>query len=96
MLLLFRFTIRGHSMEPTFRHGSRVLASSIPYIISPPKVGDIVIVKKKTETLFVKRIQKVQKDRYFLIGDNPTDSLDSRQFGWVEKKDIIGKVIFAL
>jgi signal peptidase I len=36
----------------------------------------------------------VQKDHYFVIGDNYNNSLDSRYFGFINEDMIIGKVLF--
>ena len=96
MLLFSRFTISGHSMEPNISQGQTVLVSSIPYFFSKPKVGDIVSFKK-TGKVFIKRISGTDPsddgEKYFVGGDNKKDSMDSRRFGWILKKDIIGKVI---
>ncbi|MCL5010004.1 MAG: S26 family signal peptidase [Patescibacteria group bacterium] len=81
-------------MEPQFKTGDRVLAGYIPYLISQPKIGDIIVFKdRNTERVFVKRIKKIKENRYFVEGDNRKDSLDSGKFGWIEKKEIMGKVI---
>ena len=39
---------------------------------------------------------KVEKDKVFVIGDNPKDSKDSRMFGTIDLKEIKGKVILAI
>ena len=93
MLFLSRFVISGHSMEPTLTQGKSILVSSIPFIFSKPKVGDIVAFKKDGKT-FIKRITKINGEKYFISGDNEKDSLDSRKFGWINKSDILGKVIY--
>lgn len=41
----------------------------------------------------IKRIRSVEGEKYDVRGDNPSQSTDSRHFGLVDKKDIIGKVI---
>lgn len=95
MLLLSRFIISGHSMEPNILQGQTVLASSIPYLFSKPKSGDIVAFKKE-EKIFIKRIVRIDGKKYFVKGDNEKDSFDSTKFGWIDKKDIVGKVIIKL
>lgn len=95
MMFLSRFIVEGHSMEPTIFAKSTLLVSSIPYIFGEPKVGDVVVFKNYGKKL-VKRIQKKEGRKYFIIGDNTNDSLDSRKIGWVKKEDILGKVIWIL
>lgn len=82
-------------MEPTIKEGSEVLASSFPYIFFNPKKGDIVVFKKNN-LVFIKRIEKVLKGKYFVKGDNEKDSIDSRSFGFLNKNNILGKIIFNL
>lgn len=77
-------------MEPLLKEHSVVLVSSIPYFFSLPQVGDIIVLKKK-DKLFLKRIKKRENNKYFVEGDNKKDSL---YVGWIERKDIIGKVIY--
>ena len=94
MLLLARFRIYGHSMEPIIKNGDVVLLSVIPYLFSKPKTSNIVaFIDKKSKKFFIKRINKINRDKFFVKGDNEEDSLDSRKFGWIEKKEIVGKVI---
>lgn len=90
-MLLWRFKIQGHSMEPNIKNGSQVLTSSIPFIFSKPKIGNVVAFNKGNK-VFIKRIKKIENNKYFAAGDNQKDSVDL----WIKKDDIIGKVIINL
>ena len=94
-MLLSRFRIVGHSMEPILKTGHAVLVSSIPYLFIKPKIDDTIAFKKENK-IFIKRIAKINREKYFVKGDNIRDSLDSRKVGWILKKEIVGKVIFKL
>ena len=82
-------------MEPTLKNGSAVLVSGIPFLFSKPSIGDIVAFKRNDKVI-IKRIKKRVNDKYYLIGDNQRDSLDSKKFGWILVKDILGKVVLTL
>ena len=94
-MLLSKIRIVGYSMEPTLSSGDIALVSSIPFLFPNPKIGDIIAFRKN-DKIFVKRIAKINREKYFVKGDNIKDSLDSKNFGWINKKEIVGKVIFRL
>lgn len=92
MILGFgRFKIAGHSMQPLYKSGDQVLVWKFSKINN----GDVVAFKKSSK-VFIKRVKENKKGKYYVEGDNKTDSLDSRSFGEIEKHDIIGKVIYKL
>lgn len=91
-MFLAKFQIKGHSMEPFLKPRQSVLVSPIPFIFSKPKVGDVVVFKLG-DKFYVKRIKQIKSQEYFLEGDNPDDSLDSKRLGWIKREDIIGKII---
>ncbi|MCW5961162.1 MAG: nickel-type superoxide dismutase maturation protease [Pyrinomonadaceae bacterium] len=91
----FRYIVEGNSMFPTMRDGEEVLVDRNAEV----KVGDIVVAKHPIEqtTEVVKRIDRInERGHFFLIGDNPDDSNDSRHFGAVSVEYIKGKVISRL
>ncbi|MBI2031530.1 MAG: S26 family signal peptidase [Candidatus Levybacteria bacterium] len=94
-MLLTKFKIKGHSMGTLLKENQSVLVSSLPFIFFKPRIRDVVIFKFNNK-FYIKRIMKKKGDKYFLRGDNRRDSLDSKKIGWVDKKDIIGKVIFKI
>lgn len=79
-------------MEPDFKEGEIVLASKIYYILNKPKIGETIAIKKDGKFI-VKYIDKIKNENYFVLGKNVKFSKDSRQFGWISKKEIIGKII---
>jgi signal peptidase I len=59
-LMLLRVTVRGVSMEPTFREGRQVLVLRTP--LSRPSVGDVIVLRHG-EQLVIKRLAAVAGDR---------------------------------
>ena len=89
-----RFVVSGKSMEPKYFDGDKLFVSKILYRFLKPHRGGIVVVHDpRTGRLIVKRIESVEDNKYFVMGDNSARSTDSREFGVVEKSAIVGKVI---
>lgn len=80
-------------MMPLFKEGDTVLVHKLSCFFKKPKVKDVVIVKTKDRKYIIKRIAKIANNKYFVLGDNLKESKDSRHFGWVLRKDIVGKVM---
>ena len=86
-------TVRGQSMTPFVVDGQQVVVNKLVFKIKSPQVGDVVVVQHPHRNItLVKRITRVKNNTYFIEGDNPTHSTDSRHFGYISKKCIIGKV----
>ncbi len=82
-------------MNPTLQDREVVLVDREAAI----GVGDIVVAKHPVEQIseLIKRVDHINKHgHYFLIGDNPDDSNDSRHFGAVTREYIKGKVVARL
>lgn len=95
MLLLQKFKISGHSMEPAIKNGEKILATPLFYLFKSPKINDIVVFKFRGK-VFVKRIILFKDNKYFVEGDNKKDSIDSKDFGLLSRNQILGKVIIKL
>lgn len=86
------FIIEGDSMLPTLKQGDCVFINPS----AKPKVGDIVLFRHpfKQSVNVVKRLAQITSDgRYFLVGDNALESTDSRSFGAISAKDILGVAV---
>ncbi|MBI2022383.1 S26 family signal peptidase [Candidatus Daviesbacteria bacterium] len=81
-------------MEPAIYDGQSVLVSAIPYLYTKPRIGEIVVFKdSKSSKTILKRIEKINGDSLKVAGDNKTDS---RDFGWINTRQIKGKVVLFL
>ncbi len=76
-------------MAPTLTAGQLVVGRQTREL----NAGDVVIVSHDGLEK-IKRIKKQQGDLIYLLGDNATASTDSRDFGWVQAKTIIAKVVW--
>lgn len=86
------FIVSGSSMDPTLKNGDYVIAYQSDF-----KVGDIVVINSSgicNSSRIIKRITAIDGEMVFVEGDNKENSYDSRNFGWIDKKLIIGTVIY--
>lgn len=63
--------------------------------MTPLRVGDVVVARRpdRPELEIIKRIQAIDGNgAIFLVGDNPSSSTDSRQFGAVPREQIVARV----
>lgn len=90
-----RFRVTGISMQPLLQPEEEILINPFAYQKASPQINDLVVAthpdKKNLE--IVKRISYITEEgTFFLLGDNPNHSTDSRNFGTIPLKNIIGKV----
>ncbi len=91
---LARYKVYGDSMLPTLKEGYEILCYRWAYSPkNPPKVGDLVVAKIK-DLEIIKRVVFVRDDEVYLKGDNEEQSTDSRNFGWINNRQIVGKAIW--
>ena len=91
--MLKRYKVFGDSMLPILKNGQQVIVEKFSYLFFNPKINDIVILKNPDNINIIKRITKKEGNSYFVEGDNAKESADSRKFGFIQKKEILGKVI---
>ena len=81
-------------MSPTLEPGDWVV--SIRSSLAPPKPGRIAVLRRpdQPETILIKRLFRLEPDGWFVVGDHPARSTDSRTFGPVPPRLIKGIVAF--
>ncbi|MCB0917329.1 MAG: nickel-type superoxide dismutase maturation protease [Actinobacteria bacterium] len=91
-LLLARVEVTGRSMEPTHQDGDWLLLLTRFRV----RVGQVVAVRdpRAPDRILIKRIHAVGPDSVDVRGDNPQFSTDSRHFGPVARKALLGRVLF--
>lgn len=80
--------VRGGSMAPKLRPGQLIVATKLFRKLRP---GQVVIVERNHRQI-VKRIERIEQDKVFVIGDNLQASVDSRQFGWLDRTEVVARV----
>ena len=81
-------------MQPTLEPGDRVLVRRLRRKPSP-SLGSVVVTwhPQRSELRLIKRLSRVDSTGLWLLGDNPTESTDSRQLGAVPTNLLIGEVV---
>ena len=87
--------VEGDSMLPDLKNGDGILINPDAQIVA----GDILLAKHpfKKSVVILKRLAEIDENgNYFLVGDNPSESSDSRTFGAISAKHILGKAVCRL
>jgi phage repressor protein C with HTH and peptisase S24 domain len=81
--------VEGESMLPSLWPDTYVVGTT-RYTL---KAGDIVIVDHDGREV-IKRVDKIKRDKIYILGDNRTASTDSSNYGWVELESVKAKIIW--
>lgn len=82
--------VRGHSMMPVLP--PKTLVWGMRWF-NRLKAGQIIIFVHDDKER-IRRIDKIDSDKLFLVGDSEGTDKDSRQFGWVQLDQVKAKVIW--
>jgi nickel-type superoxide dismutase maturation protease len=84
-----RIAVEGDSMAPTLLPGDRLLVWPVRRV----RPGQVVAVRHDGR-LLVKRVAAVGNLGVEVRGDNPTRSTDSRTFGALPRRAVVGQVLY--
>lgn len=97
------FIVQGSSMEPNFKNSDYLIVDQISFRFREPKNGEVVIFRypNNPSQFYIKRIAGIpgenmgnitlKEDEYFVLGDNREHSSDSRHWGTLKRKFIVGR-----
>ncbi len=93
--MFYLLKIVGSSLEPEFVEGDFVLVSKIPFFFRPIRPGDVIVFNHSLYQTMIKYVERFDPEagEVFVVGSNP-GSIDSRTFGPVRLRTILGKVIW--
>jgi nickel-type superoxide dismutase maturation protease len=86
------FVIEGNSMLPVLKSGDCVIFN--PEL--EPETGDIIFFHHPfiQKLKVVKRVSEITAEgNYIVLGDNPSESTDSRSYGAILAKDVLGVAV---
>ena len=87
--------VTGDSLAPDYREGDFVLVVKIPFLLKRLGRGDTIVFKHPDYGILIKRIDSLDTDggEIYVTGTQP-NSVDSRRFGPIRYRDVMGKVIW--
>jgi nickel-type superoxide dismutase maturation protease len=89
-----RVAVRGASMVPALWPDDRLVLIPAWRL----RQGDVVAVAdpRRTDRLLVKRVARVDRQAGLVtvLGDNPDASTDSRHFGPVPRRSVVGRAVY--
>ncbi len=92
LLPIFQVKVIGPSMEPTLKNGQICIAVKGNFLARPGAIA-VFAHPARSELLEVKRLVYKTGGKWWVAGDNESESSDSRDFGTIESAAIKGIVI---
>lgn len=84
--------VEGASMEPTYKQGDWLFVRAG----NRGRRNDCLVIERdeRPGIYLIKRLIRIDQDRYWVEGDNKAASTDSRQWGAISRAQVKGKVLF--
>jgi len=83
--------VAGSSLYPDYREGDYVMVVTVPFFRL--KMGDTVVFRHPGYGMMIKKISRIEPSGIHVVGIHP-ESVDSRRFGPIQQRDVLGKVIW--
>lgn len=87
--------VSGNSLSPAYKDGDFVLIVKISIFFRTINAGDIIVFMHPRYGRMIKKVERLlpDKDEIYVLGTQEF-SVDSREFGPIHSREVIGKVIW--
>lgn len=92
LIPIFEVTVIGPSMQPTLKNGQRCIAVKGHFLARPGAIA-VFTHPARPELVELKRLVHKTKGKWWVEGDNESESTDSRDFGAIDSASIKGILI---
>jgi signal peptidase I len=94
-VILHIFKVANHSLYPAYRDGDFVVLSKIPIFLRGLRAGDVIVFDHPQHGRLIKIIERIEAGGKSLwVTGLSTDSIDSRRFGPIATRQVLGVVIW--
>ena len=92
LIPIFQVKVIGPSMHPSLKNGQTCIAVKGNFLARPGAIA-VFVHPARPELLEVKRLVSTTNGKWWVLGDNESESTDSRDFGLIDSVSIKGIVI---
>ncbi len=84
-----------NSLSPVYQEGDYVVVSIVPLLFGAPRRGDIIVFRHAVYGTLIKMVEAVSPggEEFSVVGMR-AESVDSRRFGPISRRNVVGKVIW--
>lgn len=88
-------SVTGDSLTPEFQQGDFVVIATSPLFYRNIKRGDVLVFSNEQHGTMIKKFSHYEgnQEKLFVTGTHPL-SIDSADFGPIDREDLMGKVIW--
>jgi len=83
--------VTGQSLSPDYQEGDYVMLFTLPFF--PFKRGNTLVFRHPVYGIMIKKVSGIDLDGIHVTGTHP-NSVDSRRFGPIDRKSVIGVVLW--